>query len=355
MGPFRVRLLHDPQTRQPIGILGALRDISELKAAEEAVRESEARYRLLADNVVDLIICLNHDLKPTYVSPASRQLLGCDPDEVATATLEDFALLEDRAFLDTALRFLQEKGELVDFRFRVRHRSGMVRWLEMSGRKPGGDDSIVLVLHDITTRQQAEEQLEEANNRLRDIAARDFLTGLANRRALEDLLGKEFRRAQRNASSLALIMIDVDRFKAYNDLYGHPGGDTCLRKIAEAVRSALQRPSDLAARYGGEEIAILLPDTDEIGAYTVAERIRSIVLDLKIEHRGGVDHIATISAGVAAIIPKEGKTWADLLDAVDQALYAAKAGGRNRIACASHLGAVTLLPPRRRPDRVKLG
>jgi diguanylate cyclase (GGDEF)-like protein/PAS domain S-box-containing protein len=350
-----LRLLRDPQTKRPIGILGALRDISGLKAAEEAVRQSEARYRLLADNVVDLIICLNLDLKPTYVSPASHQLLGCDPGEVAAATLEDFALPEDRAFLDTALRFLQDKGELVDFRFRIRHRSDMVRWLEMSGRKPAGGDSIVLVLHDITTRQQAEEQLEEANNQLRDLAAHDFLTGLANRRALEDLLGKEFRRAQRNASSLALIMIDVDRFKAYNDLYGHPGGDTCLRKMAEAVRRALQRPSDLAARYGGEEIAILLPDTDEIGARSVAERIRSIVLELKIEHRGGVDHIATVSAGVAAIVPKDGQTWADLLDAADQALYAAKASGRNRVACASHLGAVTLLPPRRRSDRVKLG
>ena len=268
-----LRLLRDPQTKQPIGILGALRDISGLKAAEEAVRESEARYRLLADNVVDLIICLNLDLKPSYVSPAARQLLGCNPEEVMEATLADFAVPEDRAFLSTALRFLQEKSEVVDFRFRVRHRSGMIRWLEMSGRKPIGGDSLVLVLHDITMRQQAEEQLEEANNQLRNIAAQDFLTGLANRRALEELLEKEFRRAQRNSSSIGLIMIDVDRFKAFNDFYGHPAGDGCLQKIADAIKSVLQRPSDLAARYGGEEIAILLPDTDEAGANVVAERI----------------------------------------------------------------------------------
>jgi diguanylate cyclase (GGDEF)-like protein len=150
-----------------------------------------------------------------------------------------------------------------------------------------------------------------------------------------------------------MIMIDVDRFKAFNDFYGHPAGDGCLQKIADAIKGVLRRPSDLAARYGGEEIAILLPDTDEAGARIVAERIRAAVLDLKIRHKGGVDQTATISAGVAAIVPGEKlKTLADLLNAADQALYAAKAAGRNMVAVASELGNVTSLPPRRRPERV---
>ncbi len=131
--------MRDPQTLRPTGLLGALRDISVLKAAEDAVRESEARYRLLADNVADLIISLNLDLKPTYVSPASRQLIGCDPDELAALSLEDFVWPEDRACLQVALSFLQRKhGQLDDFRFRVQHRNGTLRWLEMSGRKRGG-------------------------------------------------------------------------------------------------------------------------------------------------------------------------------------------------------------------------
>jgi diguanylate cyclase (GGDEF)-like protein/PAS domain S-box-containing protein len=344
-----LRLLRDPVTKQPMGVLGAMRDISGLKAAEDAVRESEARYRLLADNVADLIICLNLDLKPTYVSPASYQLLGCEPEELAAATLEDFAVPEDLSFLKTALHFLQQKQQLDDFRFRVQHRDGRTRWLEMSGRKPVSGDSIILVLHDITTRQTAETQLEEANRQLRDIAAQDFLTGLANRRALEDRLDQEFRRASRTKMSLAVIMIDVDRFKAYNDIYGHLAGDACLQKIAYAIQGTIQRPGDLAARYGGEEIAILLPDTDEAGAAVVAERIRLVVSDLKIEHSEGIGQITTVSAGVAAVIPgRSAQTAAELVNSADQALYSVKAAGRNAVALASRHAITTILQPRRR-------
>jgi diguanylate cyclase (GGDEF)-like protein/PAS domain S-box-containing protein len=344
-----LRLLRDPRTKQPTGILGAMRNISTLKSAEDAVRESEARYRLLADNVADLIICLNLDLKPTYVSPASHHLIGCDPDELASRTLEDFALPEDRSFLKTALHFLQQKQQLDDFRFRVQHGDGRIRWIEMSGRKPASGDSIILVLHDITIRQMAEAQLEEANRQLRDIAAQDFLTGLANRRALEDRLDQEFRRAGRTKSSLAVIMIDVDRFKAYNDIYGHVAGDACLQKIAHAIKGAVQRPGDFAARYGGEEIAILLPDTNEDGAAVVAERIRVVISDLRIEHREGIGQIATISAGVAAIVPgRSAQTPAELINAADQALYLVKAAGRNAVALASRQAVMSLLQPRRR-------
>ena len=140
----------------------------------------------------------------------------------------------------------------------------------------------------------------------------DGLTGLANRRQFDLTLNDEFSRAIRHASTLALILADVDCFKQYNDIYGHAAGDECLRAISCAIRDVTaQRPGDLAARYGGEEIAILLPDTDVAGAVTVAEKIRSAVHNLEIEHAGNPSGFVTLSAGVDVFNPAPGSgEWA---------------------------------------------
>lgn len=188
--------------------------------------------------------------------------------------------------------------------------------------------------------REAKQALEARNESLVALALHDGLTGLPNRRQFDAVLSAEFNRAIRGGTSLALVMIDVDYFKPYNDIYGHPGGDDCLRRISEAVSGARQRAGDLAARYGGEELAVLLPRTDLAGAMAVAEKMRQAVADLHIPHAGNPAGIVTISAGVAACAPtRGGRAPQDLLAAADAALYTAKSGGRDRVRCNGELRA----------------
>jgi diguanylate cyclase (GGDEF)-like protein len=131
-------------------------------------------------------------------------------------------------------------------------------------------------------------------------------------------------------------MIDVDRFKAFNDHYGHPAGDDCLKQVGRAIAKAICRPGDVAARYGGEEFAVLLPDTDEAGAAVIAERVLKAVLDLSISHDANATGLVTISAGVASIVGEmKGAVPEDLIKEADQALYRAKDGGRNAVVRAT--------------------
>lgn len=183
---------------------------------------------------------------------------------------------------------------------------------------------------------RARDALEGLNQTLERLALQDGLTGLANRRQFDLTLDNEFSRALRNASTLSLIMMDVDCFKQYNDIYGHTAGDECLRVISRAIQELTPgRPGDLAARYGGEEIAVLLPNTQVAGAIAVAEKIRQAISALQIEHSGNPAGIVTISAGVKSVIPTTAASQpGSLVHAADIALYQAKSGGRNRV-CAS--------------------
>jgi diguanylate cyclase (GGDEF)-like protein len=183
--------------------------------------------------------------------------------------------------------------------------------------------------------RKAAEALRQLNRMLEKLALRDGLTGLANRRHFDQVLKEELGRASRASGSLALIMIDVDCFKQYNDLYGHLDGDECLRQIGEVLRTAEGRSSDLAVRYGGEEFAVLLPNTDLAGACNVAEAIRVAIRALAIAHAHNASGIVTISAGVMALTPVTHRdTESTLISAADAALYSAKAAGRDRIRSA---------------------
>lgn len=184
--------------------------------------------------------------------------------------------------------------------------------------------------------RDARDALESANRTLERQAMQDGLTGLANRRQFDVTLGNEFSRAMRHADTLAFVMIDVDYFKQYNDLYGHSAGDEVLRSVSKLIRALTpKRPGDLTARYGGEEIGILLPNTDMDGAHAVAERIRRAIENMRMAHSGSVFGVVTISAGVATISPQRGMHQATMVvEAADKALYAAKSAGRNRVCAA---------------------
>ncbi|ONH22207.1 diguanylate cyclase [Pseudofrankia asymbiotica] len=174
------------------------------------------------------------------------------------------------------------------------------------------------------------EQLATANRRLEQLSATDPLTGLANRRQLDEVLDAEWHRAQRQATPLALAMIDIDHFKSYNDHYGHAAGDRCLQRVAACV-DAGTRHNDLAARYGGEEFAVVMPGTDTATAAHIAHRLRAAIAELAEPHPPATEWIVTVSIGVAAITPTRDDDTAALVELADAALYRAKSAGRNRV------------------------
>ena len=175
-------------------------------------------------------------------------------------------------------------------------------------------------------------QLEEANRKLDQLARLDGLTGIPNRRALDEWLAGEGARALRQRKSISLLMIDIDDFKRYNDFYGHLEGDTCLKVVAKTLSESLLRTTDFVARYGGEEFVVVLHDTDLEGARIVAERLKDSIDILAMPHQmaSAVKHVS-ISVGVASQVPGADRTVEDLLHAADQALYRAKALGRHRV------------------------
>jgi diguanylate cyclase (GGDEF)-like protein len=180
-------------------------------------------------------------------------------------------------------------------------------------------------------RRSLQKLLVKKSRSLRSQALKDALTGVANRRQFDVRLAWEFNRAIDEGASLALVMLDVDYFKQYNDRYGHPAGDECLKLVAACVSGGRRRSDDLAARLGGEEFAILLPNTGLRGAIAVAEAIRKSVAAQRMNHVPGSSHSVTISCGVHAFVPGEGMQAAELVDGADRALYLAKSSGRNRV------------------------
>jgi diguanylate cyclase (GGDEF)-like protein/PAS domain S-box-containing protein len=192
----------------------------------------------------------------------------------------------------------------------------------------------VWFFRDITDRKLAEKKLQEAYRAVETLSVTDALTGLANRRRFDQCLTAEWRRGMRNRSPLSLLLIDIDLFKSYNDRYGHLSGDSCLTQIAEAAQTVVRRPGDLVARFGGEEFAIILPNTSNDGAIEVANQLCETLRGCKLPHEGNPLGTVTISIGSATVTPQLGQNSASLVELADQALYRAKGGGRNQV-CAS--------------------
>ena len=223
----------------------------------------------------------------------------------------------------------------------VRASDGAQRWLQVWGEYGDGTDTDPLrmtgTVQDITERKQAEQQLARYRDALEERVRLDPMTQVANRLALGEAMQREWEQARLRGMPLALLMIDVDFFKAYNDHYGHIAGDRCLQRVAQALASAVQRSGELAARYGGEEFAVLLPDSDELRAVAVAHRLREAVRELALEHQASpCGAQVTISVGVACVRPADGQplehAQTTLFQQADEALYRAKQAGRDRVA-----------------------
>ena len=247
---------------------------------------------------------------------ALQDILGkdCPPILMITA-LEDQASV-DRAFEVGAIDYVTKPIHWPVLRQRVRRiLAERWAWMEL---------------------YQLKEKLEVANRQLQRLACMDGLTGLHNRRHFDECLHREWKRMMREKAPLSLILCDIDFFKAYNDSYGHQAGDECIKQVADILRQCARRSTDFAARYGGEEFALILPNTEAIGAVQIAETIRSRIKARGISHVGSqVSQFLTLSLGVASLIPNRHCSAELLIRESDKALYKAKSTGRDRVVCHS--------------------
>jgi diguanylate cyclase (GGDEF)-like protein/PAS domain S-box-containing protein len=302
---------------------------------EAVLEQKEAEFRLLAERASDLVERFEGDGTRTYISPALERLTGHRPEEMLGRNAFEVVSPADRPNVEAAAERLRSGlSEQETVTFRIQHKDGRELWLETSLRIAAERSerlSVVGVTRDITERKRLELTLES-------LAMRDGLTGIANRRAFDTALAREVARSRRLASPLSLLMIDADRFKRFNDDHGHLAGDTCLKSIAALVGMSARRPTDLAARYGGEELALLLPDTDLEAARAIATDLCRQVQALAIPHERNLPwRLVTVSIGVASIDPLDEAAVHDgswLISTADLALYDAKAQGRNQSVAA---------------------
>jgi len=297
-----------------------------------ALIEKEAHFRLLAEGSSDMVTRIGLDERLRYVSPSSNRVVGWRANQLIGTNALAGVHPEDRPRVQAVVDAMK-RGETDEARitYRNAHRQKSEVWLESTlrvTRKDNGNvDGVVVISRDVTEQKELETRLEM-------LAIEDSLTGLANRRRFDERLNEEWARAYRDRSSLALLMIDVDHFKLYNDEYGHPAGDACLRVVAKVIAAEMQRAGDLAARYGGEEFAMLLPNTDAAGCARIGERIRRAIREAGLVHSTNLESgCVTASLGGAACRPALERTAGvgTLVEAADRALYTAKEAGRDRL------------------------
>lgn len=296
--------------------------------------DNDVIFRQLVEYSVDTIFRMTPQCEILYVSPSVEKLLGYKPDELLGRIVFELICEEDRHNAHAAARKSAEPGvDNSPGTQRWTHKDGHLVWIEVNGRMvrtPEGEPhEIIIITRDITERKALEEQLSQ-------LALTDSLTGLHNRRSFDDMLDREWQRTLRTGSPTSLLLLDLDHFKLLNDTYGHTVGDDCLRAVARALSGTVRRGADLCARYGGEELAVILPDTGFEGARQVAESVRLAVLRLHIPHRENLegDGLLSASIGVATALGRCGGTMRmpeALLQAADAALYRAKHHGRNRV------------------------
>lgn len=207
----------------------------------------------------------------------------------------------------------------------------------------GGDDFLYTPVSEVVLLAKAramlriagmQREIHDAHRQLSAIARLDSLTNIPNRRHFDETLAAEWKRCRRADAPLSIVIGDIDFFKQFNDIYGHPAGDSCLTAIASSLHEALFRVEDMVARYGGEEFAAILPGTDNEGARAVAERMRRAARELCIPHAQGVGGLVSCSFGIASINPDSASLPQQLLQTADAGLYLAKRAGRNQIGLA---------------------
>jgi diguanylate cyclase (GGDEF)-like protein/PAS domain S-box-containing protein len=311
------------------------RIFSRPEAETVAPAASDANLQIVNASA-DVIMRIGPDMRAEYVSPSALEILGYLPEEIIGHGPHEFVYPEDLPLVvqDSQLH-LDGKKENSALTHRMLRKDGSVIWVECRNRpildpktlQPAG---FVLVMRDITLQKGLQDQLHR-------LALTDGLTGLANRRAFDEAIAREWTCTLRQSTQMSLLLIDIDHFKRFNDQYGHQVGDDCVRAVAAAIARAVRQPGDLAARYGGDEFAIILAGTDSAGATEMANLIIQHVRELRLPHQGNPEGggYVTTSIGAATALCRVGGTIEmpqSLLAAADNALYKAKHNGRDRVA-----------------------
>jgi diguanylate cyclase (GGDEF)-like protein/PAS domain S-box-containing protein len=324
----------DPQR----GSIWNMEDVTPRKQTEQALERAYAEQKLIFDrSVVGISFIKNR----TFLRCNRRmeEMFGYGPGEMdGQSTRIYFASQE--AYEAMGVRVLEEmhRGGTVIIEDIYKRKNGELIWARLNGTAIDAADPLggsIWAFEDITARKKVETELQRSREELERLSRQDGLTGLANRRSFDDILRREFLRAVRERSPMAVVIGDTDWFKNYNDRHGHVQGDDCLRRIAAEFAAVCRRPADLAARYGGEEFALVLPDTGAEAAASIAEALRRAVERLAIPHAAStVGPHVTVSLGVACLVPRHGDTPELLVESADRALYEAKQQGRNRCVAA---------------------
>lgn len=310
-------------------------------ALQANLAESELLFRALLTSLHDGILVVNHDGKVEYANQQLCAMYSIDSPPESFVGFDSKSIMgkisQMYAEPDATVRRLQEiiragvpilGAELVLKNGRTLMRD-FIPFEYGDGRR-----GRIWHMRDVTALRDAQTQLIEANRKLEALSITDSLTGLANRRHFDQVLLDEWSRGQRQGHSVALLLLDVDWFKNFNDLYGHQAGDVCLRSVATALQAKARRAGDLAARYGGEEFAMIVPEMDAEAALALADSIRMAVHEIAQAHAGSPIGKVTVSLGVAVMAPTPDTQPDALVLAADRALYRAKDLGRDRVVTA---------------------
>ena len=310
-------------------------DIDAQKRAEQALRESEERLRFITDNTQDVVWQLDSECRFTYVNSADERLRGYTRDEVIGRNFKEWLTPVGQAVFDQTLAFADDvpgsaqAAPAMRFEVEMRCKDGGTFWAEINSTPCHGPNGsfagYIGVTRDATQRRKTQEKL-------RELTIRDSMTGLFNRRFLDESLERELSRAERDRSPMALLMIDIDHFKRLNDTWGHLAGDEVIKGVAVLIRNGA-RGGDLPCRYGGEEFLLVLPNVALDTAVERAEQLRHAFENEKFPFNGALIS-TTVSIGVA-MFPEHGRSRMALIDSADRALYSAKGSGRNRVIVAS--------------------
>jgi diguanylate cyclase (GGDEF)-like protein/PAS domain S-box-containing protein len=309
-------------------------DITARKRAEEALLESEKKYRLIFESAVEgILIVQGNQIK--FANPALVKMVGYPEDIITTRPFVSFIHPEDRVMvLDRHER--RTIGESVEtgYTFRIISSDGTEKWLQINSRVISweGAPATMSFLSDITARKRAEEALMESEKRYRELSITDSLTQLYNSRYFYHQLKMEIDRLNRYKGPLTILLVDFDNFKIFNDTYGHIEGDQVLLRFGQVVKRCL-RQTDSAYRYGGEEFTIILPMTTSEEGAIIAERIRTEFKKENFSPVSGKCVYMTVSIGIASHKPQE--DMKDFVNRVDQLMYQAKKTGRDRVCSES--------------------
>jgi diguanylate cyclase (GGDEF)-like protein/PAS domain S-box-containing protein len=330
-GRFQATVMLEEQIRARTAELQAA--LAENEKINRALRESEAKFRGVVNQSFAGIAVIE-DGKFSYSNARFDEIFGYTTDEIRRLGPSDIAVVEDRDLVKEDMRQrLSGTKDQADSGFRGLRRDGAVIDIEVHGSamEIGGKRVLISLLLDVTDRIRVTRELEALKEKLREESIHDALTGLYNRRHLDEFLGRELVVAMRVDHPVSAIMADIDHFKNVNDRYGHPAGDEVLRVFGDLMRR-FTRTSDIGFRYGGEEFLLVLPRMSQEVAVQRAEQLRSALAAIQISY--GESSIAVTASFGVATFPGDGITADTLVSAADNALYAAKTEGRNRVNVA---------------------